>query len=134
MHLFFSTFHRLLTLSRLLKQVAWRNRLVKFVDSIIIIGAMIVITALDGVAVVSDDLQPDVPFEVMARPNLDDSAELFTGLFRFSLTRQIQYALKAGIVICALVGLTATKVLTEKRLMFFRESASGKLNISTLTY
>jgi hypothetical protein len=33
--------------------------------------------------------------------------------------------LKAGIVISALVGLTATKVLTEKRQMFFREAASG---------
>ena len=51
---------------------------------------MIVITALDGVAVVTEDIQPDVPFEVMTRPNLDDSQELFTGLFRFAVTRQIQ--------------------------------------------
>jgi hypothetical protein len=33
--------------------------------------------------------------------------------------------LKVGIIICALLGLTATKVLTEKRLQFFREAGSG---------
>jgi ABC-type enterobactin transport system permease subunit len=36
-----------------------------------------------------------------------------------------RYALKTGVITAVLVGLTAAKAITEKRLEFFRESASG---------
>jgi hypothetical protein len=70
--------------------VAWRNRFNKFIDSIIIIGAVIIITALDGVAQVTLENEPDIPFEIMVRPNEDDVVTIFTELFGYSLTRQIQ--------------------------------------------
>ena len=41
------------------------------------------------------------------------------------LNHPIRYVLKLGVVVAVLVGLTATKVLTEKRSEFFREAGSG---------
>jgi energy-coupling factor transporter ATP-binding protein EcfA2 len=105
--------------------VAYRNRFSKFIDACIIIGAIVVITALDGIAEITYDEDPDVAFEIMVRPTEDDVDDLFAGLFRYSLTRQITYPLKVGIILSTLMGLTATKVLTSKRLEFFREAGSG---------
>jgi hypothetical protein len=70
--------------------VAWRNRFSKFIDSSIIIGAVIIIAALDGVAQVTLENEPDIPFEIMVRPNEDDLVTIFTELFGHSLTQQIQ--------------------------------------------
>jgi len=36
-----------------------------------------------------------------------------------------RYALKVGVIAAVLIGLTATKSITDKRLEFFREAASG---------
>ena len=36
-----------------------------------------------------------------------------------------RYGLKAGVIAAVLIGLTATKSITDKRLEFFREAASG---------
>jgi hypothetical protein len=70
--------------------VTWRNRYIKFIESTVIIGAVIIITALDGPAEVSMESEPEIPFEVMVRPHKDDVETLFTELFGYSLTRQIQ--------------------------------------------
>lgn len=105
--------------------VGYRNRFSKFIDACVIIGAIVVITALDGIAEISYDEDPDVSFEIMVRPTQDDVDDLFAGLFRYAITRQITYPLKVGIILSTLMGLTATRVLTSKRLEFFRESGSG---------
>jgi hypothetical protein len=70
--------------------VTWRNRYIKFIESTVIIGAVIIITAFDGPAEVSIESEPEIPFEVMVRPHKDDVETLFTELFGYSLTRQIQ--------------------------------------------
>ena len=36
-----------------------------------------------------------------------------------------RYAMKMGVVLSVLIGLTATKILTSKRIEFFREAGSG---------
>lgn len=45
--------------------------------------------------------------------------------FFSSLFNIYRYPLKVGIILCVLLGLTATKIVTSKRLEFFRESGSG---------
>lgn len=103
----------------------WRDRYIKFIESTVIIGAVIIMTALDGVAEVTIDSEPEIPFEVMTRPIKDDVETLFTELFGYSLTKQIQYPLKIGIIISVLLGLTAMQIITKKQLQFFREAANG---------
>ncbi|KAL3921731.1 MAG: hypothetical protein SGILL_002591 [Bacillariaceae sp.] len=105
--------------------VAWRNRFSKIIDFTIIILAVIVITALDGVTTVSLENDPDIPYEVMIRPLEDDVPKMYEQLFSYSMTHQIQYPLKVGIILSVLLGLTATKIVTSKRLEFFREAGSG---------
>lgn len=105
--------------------VAWRNRFEKLIDLSIIVVAVIIISALDGVTEVTIDEDPDIPFEIMVRPLQDDLETLFTQLFNFALTRQIQYPLKVGIILCVFLGLAGMKVVTSKRLEFFREAGSG---------
>ena len=45
-------------------------------------------------------------------------------LARF-LGHSFRYGLKAGVILAVIVGLTATKPITEKRIEFFREAGSG---------
>jgi hypothetical protein len=105
--------------------VAWRNRFEKLIDLSIIVIAVILITALDGVAEVTIDEDPEAPFEMVVRPLRDDLETLFTEVFGFSLTRQIQYPLKVGIILCVFLGLAGMKIVTQKRMEFFREAGSG---------
>jgi ABC-type multidrug transport system ATPase subunit len=70
--------------------VAWRNRFSKIIDSTIIVVAVIVITALDGVTTTSYDNDPDIPYSVMVRPLEEDLPTIFEQLFSYSLIPQIQ--------------------------------------------
>lgn len=105
--------------------VAWRNRFLKIVNCTIIVGAIVFITALDGVTTVSIDKDPNLPFATLVRPEPTDFSEVFKDLFAYSLSAQLQYAMKVGIILCIIVGLTATSTLTSKRQEFFREAGSG---------
>jgi len=105
--------------------VAWRNRFSKIISSTIIVGAGVFITALDGVTKISVDSNPTIPFEIMVRPMEQDLPSIFAQLFSYSLSQQGQYPLKVGIILCIIVGLTATNTVTSKRLQFFREAGSG---------
>mmetsp|Transcript_17412 Transcript_17412/g.40037 ORF Transcript_17412/g.40037 Transcript_17412/m.40037 type:complete len:1463 (+) Transcript_17412:134-4522(+) len=105
--------------------VAWRDRLAKVISSSIIVGSVIFITAMDGVTKVSLDSDPNIPFEVLLIPAESDKDSVFAQLFAYSESQQMQYPLKVGIILCIIVGLTATNTLTSKRLEFFREAGSG---------
>lgn len=105
--------------------VAWRNRFSKIVDITIIVVAVIVITALDGTTEVSLDDNPDISYMTMVRPLKIEIPTIFQELFASSLTRQIQYPLKVGIILSVLLGLTGTRIVTDHRLEFFREAGSG---------
>merc|ERR1712238_161998 len=105
--------------------VAWRDRFSKIISCTIVVGAVVFITALDGVETIAVDNNPVVPYEMMVRPMLDDLSSIYEQLFAYSLSQQLQYPMKVGIILCIVVGLSATKTLTSKRLEFFREAASG---------
>mmetsp|Transcript_10771 Transcript_10771/g.22367 ORF Transcript_10771/g.22367 Transcript_10771/m.22367 type:complete len:602 (-) Transcript_10771:246-2051(-) len=105
--------------------VAWRNRFSKIVNSTIIVGSVVFITALDGVTTVSSDRDPNLPFATLVRPEPSDFPDIFNDLFAYSQSAQLQYAMKVGIILCIIVGLTATSTLMSKRQEFFREAGSG---------
>jgi hypothetical protein len=70
--------------------VAWRNRFSKFVDAVIIVGAVVIITYIDGVAEISADRRPNIEFEDMVRPRPDSVETIFHQLFRYAVTNQLQ--------------------------------------------
>jgi hypothetical protein len=105
--------------------VGWRNRFSKIIDFTVIVLAVITITSLDGISTVSIDDDPEITFGVMVRPLEDEIPIVFEQLFSYAMTYQVQYPLKVGIILSVLLGLTATKIVTSKRLEFFREAASG---------
>jgi hypothetical protein len=70
--------------------VAWRNRFSKVIDLTIVVGAVIVISILSGVNEVAFDLDPQIPFKVMTRPNQDDNETIFKELFAYAFTKQLQ--------------------------------------------
>ena len=64
--------------------VAWRNRVSKTVDSLVIIGAAILISLLDGVQNVAVDRNPQIPFVIAVRPRPEDSQTLAIQLFQYA--------------------------------------------------
>eukprot|EP00532_Pseudo-nitzschia_australis_P020819 CAMPEP_0168291848 /NCGR_PEP_ID=MMETSP0142_2-20121227/6616_1 /TAXON_ID=44445 /ORGANISM="Pseudo-nitzschia australis, Strain 10249 10 AB" /LENGTH=897 /DNA_ID=CAMNT_0008239483 /DNA_START=9 /DNA_END=2702 /DNA_ORIENTATION=+ len=105
--------------------VAWRNRFSKTISSTIIVGSVIFITALDGVTTVAIDSDPQLPFDVLVRPQESDQRNVLMQLFAYADSQQMHYPMKVGIILCIIVGLPATNTLTSKRMEFFRESGSG---------
>lgn len=70
--------------------VARRNLFSKVIDAAIIVAAVIIITATDGVAEISLDHDPDIPFDIMTRPDIEEDGKILnTELFGYALTRQI---------------------------------------------
>ena len=70
--------------------VSWRNRFVKIVHCTIIVGSIIFITALDGVTKVSIDRDPNLPFATLVRPQRVDFSDIFSDLFAYSKSAQLQ--------------------------------------------
>ena len=70
--------------------VAWRNRFSKIVNSTIIVGSVVFITALDGVTTVSSDRDPNLPFATLVRPEPSDFPDIFNDLFAYSQSAQLQ--------------------------------------------
>lgn len=70
--------------------VAWRNRFIKFFDTTLIVGAITVISLLDGVAEVAKDRDPDIPFEQAVRPRPDDIQSIIINLFSYAVSMQTE--------------------------------------------
>jgi hypothetical protein len=70
--------------------VGWRNRFSKIVNSSIIVGSIVFITFLDGVTNVTVDSDPNLPFSVLVRPQTDELRDIFSGLFAYSQSMQLQ--------------------------------------------
>ena len=113
--------------------VAWRNRISKITDCTIIVAAVAIIAGLDGVTEPTiDDADPEIAFEILTRPILEEDAQtIIQQNFRYAYTRQITYALKVGIILSVLLGLTGTKIVVSKRLEFFREAARYVPSVTT---
>ena len=64
--------------------VAWRNRFSKFLDTILIVAAITVISLLDGIQEVAVDFDPNIPFEQAVRPRPDDIPSISSNLFSYA--------------------------------------------------
>ena len=63
--------------------VSWRNRLFKIINSFIVVGSIVFITALEGVTEVCVDADPNLPFLTLVRPEITFTAgrDIFEELF-----------------------------------------------------
>ena len=68
--------------------VSWRNRLFKIINFSLTVGSIIFMTALDGVARVSVDKDPKLPFFMMVRPQKSELPRIFEDLFAYARSRQ----------------------------------------------
>ena len=105
-----------------------RNWIIKFIDTLLIVGAVALISGLEGIYDITKDVNPVVPYEVLVSDDKDDLIPFFPQLFAFAMSASAsmqEYALKVGVITAVLVGLAASRVITGYRLQFYREAASG---------
>jgi ABC-type multidrug transport system ATPase subunit len=108
--------------------IMWRNRTSKMIDTILIVGAVVLISAMEGVLKVTRPTQPNLTFDELVEGDPYEIPKTFPELFTYALGAtkpMVEFALKIGVITSVLLGLTAAKALTSKRLEFFRESGSG---------
>jgi len=108
--------------------LSWRNRFSKLVDTTLIVAAVILISLFEGIVEVTSENEPEVSFMDLTNGDPVSMAATFPELFRYAYSRTtnlIEYALKIGVITSVLLGLSAAKALTNKRLEFFREAGSG---------
>lgn len=127
-------FHQLWVQLHRALQVGRRNAFYKFVDTIIIVMVGILISIMQGPTTLSIDADPQgirLEYLITEDPALvlaDDNDNFFEQVFAYAMGANEdfrQYGLKAGVILAVIVGLTATKPITEKRIEFFREAGSG---------
>lgn len=108
--------------------ISWRNRASKIADTTIVVGAVVLVSWLEGVAEVTRDSPPRVEFEDLVEGSPLEIPKIFPQLFIYALgptQSLIEFGLKVGVITSVLLSLTAAKAFTSKRLEFFRESGSG---------
>ncbi len=107
--------------------LSWRNKDARLIDAGILIIAIFLITLLVGHDL---DFNRD-PRELMwfnFIVSAEEAARMLPLIFQYSMTGigELQmYSLMASVILSVLVGLSATKIITEKQLQFFRETQSG---------
>ena len=109
-----------------------RNLSVKIGETVLIVAGTIVIAVMSGPLKLADDMDPQIPSEyyvltsVGADPGRFESGLPF--LFRHATeeaTQILGYGGKVSVIIAVLTTLSTAKLLTDKRVEFFREAASG---------
>jgi len=112
--------------------VARRNRANKNNDTMLLLAAVVIVCMMDGILELTVDKNPEInyEYEVMTTPSkaklqIEKIGEQLFAYAAGGFVKIKQHALKLGVIIPVLLGLSASKVLTEKRLELFRESASG---------
>jgi len=103
----------------------WR---IKFIDTLLIVGAVALISGLEGVFHITRDVNPIIPYEALVSDDKEDLIPFFPQLFAYAVSASAslqEYALKVGVITAVLVGLAASRVITGYRLQFYREAASG---------
>ena len=106
--------------------LSWRNIDARLIDAGIVIVALFFVTLLVGRTSVDHNPEQLLWFKFVASPV--DAAELLASVFGYSMTEIInlqQYCMMAAVILSVLVGLSATKIITEKQLQFFREAQGG---------
>jgi hypothetical protein len=107
--------------------VAWRNRFRKFLDAEIIVGAALIITALDGVAELTSDRGPNIPFKDMVRTRPDSVESIFKELFKYAIAKPLQrrstrtcppFLLEHDILRAGEIGLVGFEFLRDSSVSF----------------
>ena len=117
----------LLQLRRMLL-IAWRNRVTKLVETLVIIATFSILGGVSGVLQVTVDDNPLVPFEILIAGREEVLQEFFPPLFAFATRATpgiLSYVAGLSIVSSVVIALTASKAITEKQLEFFREAGNG---------
>lgn len=97
-------------------------------DLTMVIGAVLVMTLLDGTSTDKWDMNPILDYEAFASGTAEAASKSLPFIFGYAIkgiNGIINYAMTIGVILSVIVGINATKIITEKRLEFFREAASG---------
>ena len=107
--------------------LSWRNVNARLIDAAILIIAVFFITLLAGKNIPFDRSPTEFVWMNFVA-SAEDAAALLPVVFQYSMTGIgdiQQYCLMAAVIMSVLIGLSATKIITEKQLQFFREAQSG---------
>lgn len=98
--------------------VGKRNIFIKLADTAMIVGAILLVSFLEGIISVTKYQVPNVNFDNLVSQNPADLIREFPAMFAYTTTTLIQnYGHKIGVLTGVLVALTAAKNLTDKRLV-----------------
>ena len=107
--------------------LSWRNKDARLIDAGILIIAIFLITLLVGHNLDwNQDPRELLWFNFIV--SAEEAARMLPLIFQYSMNGigDLQmYCLMASVILSVLVGLSATKIITEKQLQFFRETQSG---------
>ena len=107
--------------------LSWRNKDARLIDAAILIIAIFLITVLVGQ---NPDFNqnPRQLFWFNFISSAEEAASMLPIIFQYSMngiSEIQQYCLMASVIMSVLIGLSATKIITEKQLQFFREAQGG---------
>jgi hypothetical protein len=108
--------------------LSWRNRESRLLDCVILLIAVFLMTMLAGVTPSDFDSDPGDLLWIKFIASPEDASQMLPIVFYYSLkgiSTVIGYAMMVGLLTSVLIGLNATKIITDKRLEFFREAQSG---------
>eukprot|EP00977_Amphora_coffeiformis_P015414 scaffold4510_cov183-Amphora_coffeaeformis.AAC.99 len=107
--------------------LAWRNRSSKIADACIVVFAVTLVSVFEGTLETTRNYVPEVFFDDLTSGDPVSLVVMLPEVFGYALnlSTNVQYAMKVGVLAAVLIGLTASKAITAKRLEFFRESGSG---------
>lgn len=120
--------HQLLIQLRRNCLLTWRNRDARQIDGGILIIAIFLMTLLGGEKISSFDHNPTALMWMKFIASDYDASEMLPIVFMYALqgiNTALSYAMLVGIIMSVLIGLNASKVITEKKLEFYREAQSG---------
>lgn len=108
--------------------LSWRNRNSRMIDAGVVLAAIFLITLLTGHTESSFNSDPTNLVWMMFVASEQEASEMLTIIFSYSIfgVHAIQqYAMMIGIITSVLIGLNASKIITDKKQQFYRESQSG---------
>lgn len=108
--------------------LSWRNRETKIVDTCLVVGAVTLVAFFEGVLELTRENIPKISFRTLTNGDPVELVFAFPQLFFYAISNTgvaIQFSMKTGVLTSVLTGLAACKIVTGKRLEFFREAGSG---------
>lgn len=113
-----------------------RNLVTEFQDALLVICGSIAIVLLDNSLVLTKNIDPNIPNEYYVLSGVGKSPQQTAAFQQIALPLLFSHAIrgfmgilnfatKISLPLCVLTALSSTKMLTEKRSEFYRETTSG---------